>query len=303
MGFQFNAVEAKREKVSVRIGLSSPTGGGKSYSALRLATGMCKEMGVDAKSSILYLGTEKDRDLYYADKFAYSYIPLSAPYSPEMFQAAIQYGNNEGYKVIIIDSASHEWQGEGGILEIQSKMPGNSYVNWGKVKPRHKKFVDEMIKSNAHIICCMRSKMKHEMSQEAGKKTEIKKLGMGVQGDSDLEYEMTVALSLEQDTHIFDASSKDNTNLFEGRNDILTEQDGVNLIKWANDGKTPETVIGVTTIQTLEDTNKAMYDAFMRLDQSKVQEALKSKGFEKLDDLVGVAKEVALEIHGIAKAE
>ena len=140
--FNFEAVEAKREKVSGRVGISAPTGGGKSYSALRLATGMCKEMGVEPKENILYLGTEKDRDLYYADKFSYKYVPLKAPYSPEMFEAAVKYGNTEGYKVIIIDSASHEWDGEGGVLDIQAKMPGNSYTNWGKVKPRHRKFVD-----------------------------------------------------------------------------------------------------------------------------------------------------------------
>ncbi|MCP5006667.1 MAG: AAA family ATPase [Planctomycetes bacterium] len=302
MQFNFNAVEAKREKVSVRVGLSSPTGGGKSYSALRLATGMCEEMGIDPKQNVLYLGTEQDRDLYYADKFSYKYVPLTAPYSPEMFQAAVEYGNNKGYKVIIIDSASHEWNGEGGILEIQSKMPGNSYVNWGKVKPRHKKFVDAMIKSDAHIICCMRSKMKHELSQEAGKKAEVKKVGMGVQGDSDLEYEMTVALSLEQDTHIFDASSKDNTGIFEGRNDILKEEDGRKLIQWANDGKTPEIVIGVTEVKSLKDTDPKMFAAFSSLDQAKLNEELKTRGYESIDGLVDATKETVLEIYNVVRA-
>ena len=46
----------------------------------------------------------------------------------------------------------------------------------------------------------------------------------------------TVTFNIDQETHIATAS-KDNTHLFEGKYEKLTEKDGKRLIDWANTGE------------------------------------------------------------------
>jgi hypothetical protein len=48
----------------------------------------------------------------------YNTIDLEPPYNPERYIEAINACVEAGDEVIIIDSLSHEWNGEGGILQI-----------------------------------------------------------------------------------------------------------------------------------------------------------------------------------------
>ena len=59
----FQVKKANREKIYVKIALMAPSGGGKTYGSLRLATGMAEEIknatGKDAR--ILFANTEQYR--------------------------------------------------------------------------------------------------------------------------------------------------------------------------------------------------------------------------------------------------
>ena len=222
--------KAKREQVWLKVLLSGASGCGKSYSALRIATGIAKQCG----SAIAYIGTEGSRNKYYADEFNYDLLEIEDPFECEKYIEAIDAAVDAGYKVLIIDSMSHEWKW---INDVHDKMPGNSFTNWGKLKPRHRKFMDKVLNSPIHVIATARGKDDWVLEEKNGKQVP-KKVGMGQQQDKDISYEYTVSLMLEQDTHVASAD-KDNTHLFDGRFEVLTEKDGKRLYAWANRGDAP----------------------------------------------------------------
>lgn len=232
MGFK----KAVRENIWAKILEIAPSGGGKSFGALRVATGLAKALSEteNKEHRIAYIGSEGSRDKYYADEFDYDLMQLKAPFTPEKYADAIDEAIDAGYKVIIIDSISHEWSGKGGCLEIHSNMPGNSYTNWSKITPRHDKFTEKLLECDAFIIATVRGKDKYVLEEQNGKQVP-RKVGVGYQQRDDLEYLFTVAFTLEQDTHMFSAM-KDNTHLFENRYDVLTEKDGRLIYEWASGG-------------------------------------------------------------------
>lgn len=228
--------KAVRENIWVKTISIAPSGAGKTYSNLRMAKGMAeeieKETGEEAR--IAFIESESKRSTYYADEFDYDILELKAPFTPESYVDAIDEAIDAGYKILVIDSLSHEWSGKGGLLEIHSKMSGNSYTNWSKLTPRHEKFTDKLIDSPIHIFATVRGKDKYVLEEQNGKQVP-RKVGVGYQQREDLEYLFTVAFTLEQDTHYFN-TVKDNTHLFEDRHEILVEQDGISLYKWATGG-------------------------------------------------------------------
>ena len=92
MGFK----KAKKEQVWLKVLLSGASGSGKSYSALRLATGIYSKCG---GSGIAYIGTEGSRDKYYANEFDYDLCQLQAPYTADKYLAELSTAIKEGYKV------------------------------------------------------------------------------------------------------------------------------------------------------------------------------------------------------------
>ena len=133
MAFKFEAKKAIREKIYVKIALMGSAGSGKSFSALRLATGITeeikKETGKDAR--ILVGNTESGRGRYYANEFDYDVVDLEPPYNPELYVEFIKYAVDNGYSVLILDSTSPEWEGKGGCLDLQQQA-GGKYQDWSR---------------------------------------------------------------------------------------------------------------------------------------------------------------------------
>jgi hypothetical protein len=231
---QFQISKATRNQIKLRAALIAPSGGGKTFSALRLAKGMGEKTGL--------IDTENHRALYYATEFDFQHIPFNPPFSPENYIAAIDFAIANGCKTIILDSASHEWMGLGGILNIKDSMPPsqfqNGFAKWAVLTPRHDAFIDKIQRSDAHLIVCLRGKDEYVLEQNDKGKQVPRKVGVGMQMRDGLEYECTVALLIDQETHKFSVT-KDNTHLFENRYDILTEKDGEALKMWAETGEMP----------------------------------------------------------------
>lgn len=227
MGFQ----KAKKEQIWAKILLNAPSGGGKTYSALRLATGIAKKCG----SRVAAIDTENGRIRYYAEEFDFDDMQLSEPYSPEKYMTAIDEAVKAGYKVLVIDSLTHEWNF---CLDLVNNMPGtNSYTKWKTVTPRHDAFKEKILQSPIYIIATVRGKDEYVLEDSNGKKVP-KKVGLGYSQRDGLEFDYTVTLNLDQNTHRFSAT-KDNTHLFEDRYDVLTEEDGEAIYNWANSGDAP----------------------------------------------------------------
>lgn len=223
--------KAKREKVYVKVLIGGPSGSGKTYSALRLATGIAEESG----GRVAAIDTERGRIRYYADEFDFDDVQLDE-YSPESYIEAITAAVGAGYKVLIIDSLSHEWTY---CTDIHSKMPGNSYTNWAKITPRHDKLMELILQSPLHIISTARGKDEYVLEDKNGKQVP-KKVGKGIKQRDNTEYEYTVVFNVDVANHVADVS-KDNTHLFEGKYEMLTEADGRKLYAWANSGATKKT--------------------------------------------------------------
>jgi hypothetical protein len=140
-----------------------------------------------------------------------------------------------GCEVIIIDSISHEWEGEGGCLELQEKL-GGRYQDWAKITPRHKAFISAILQSNCHIFTTVRRKQDYEMNKDDKGKTTVQKVGTKEVTREGFEYEITLNFEFINDKHLVKAS-KDRTGLFMDKPEfIITPETGKLLMKWANDG-------------------------------------------------------------------
>lgn len=235
----FQVKKAIREKIYVKVALMAPSGGGKTYGSLRLATGMAQEIEKETgkKAKILLANTEQKRGYYYANEFDYDIVDIDAPHEPEKYVDLIDFAVQEGYDILIIDSSSHEWEGKGGCLDLQQKA-GGTYQAWGKVTPRHNKFINAIADSPIHIIATMRGKDQYEMTKDdkTGKAT-VQKLGVGAKQRDGFEYEFTCTFLIDQKTNTAEVQ-KDNTHIFESQGaTLLTEGHGAKLIQWANDGE------------------------------------------------------------------
>ena len=239
------ATKAVRKQVKVKIAIIGPSGSGKSYTALRLTKGL--------GGKTLMCNTEQDRGYFYAEEFDYDIVDIQPPYTPEKYIEVIEYAEQNGYDNLILDSGSHEWSGRGGLLEIHDKMPGNSYTNWGKINPRHNLFIDKQLYSKCNIINCLRGKDQYVLEEKNGKQAP-KKVGMGAEQRANYEYEFTATFMLDQETHIATAM-KDNTHIFEGKYDVLTEEHGKLLKQWANSGAAQASTPPVTPPTTIEPIN------------------------------------------------
>lgn len=280
MGFQVK--KAKREKIYCKIALMAPSGGGKTYSSLRLATGMAKEIEKETgkKAKILMGNTEQKRGYYYANEFDYDIVDIDAPHNPEKYVEFIDFAVKEGYDILILDSSSHEWEGRGGCLELQQQA-GGTYQAWGKVTPRHNKFIEAIADSPIHMIVTMRGKDQYEMtSDDRGKKT-VQKLGVGAKQRDGFEYEFTCTFLIDQKTSMAEAQ-KDNTHIFEHETaTLLSEAYGEKIMQWANsgDGYTPpvrgkETDSAIVTTDDLLNVKKEIVSMCNKLGGTKNEDLM-----------------------------
>jgi hypothetical protein len=272
----FNAKKATRELIWVKLALMAPSGGGKTYSSLRLATGMLeslKEKGLGQNGRILMVNSEQKRGYYYANEFEYDIIDLEAPHTPENYIEAIEWAVKEDYPILILDSTSHEWEGSGGCLELHQKA-GGTFQAWSKITPRHNKFLAAIADSHIQIIATMRGKDQYSIEQ--GDKMSVKKLGVGAKQREGFEYEFTASFLMDQSTNTADVQ-KDNTHLFENLSSILfNEGHGKDVIEWANSGSgyTPP----IRGRESIDDVKSTIIDLCKTLggkDNADLMDALK----------------------------
>lgn len=225
---------ATRKRVKLKLAITGPTGAGKTYSALRLATGLA-----DGKP-IAFIDTENGSASLYSDRFAFDVMDMSAPFSHEKFIASIADAVKAGYGVVVIDSFSHAWEE---ILNYKSKLDqrgGNSYTNWGEAGNKFKGILDAVLQSDIHVICCLRSKMEYVQEKDDRGKTTVRKVGLAPIMRDGISFEFTTVWDCDQAHHA--QPSKDRTGLFGDRIEQITEDHGARLLTWLASGAAPATV-------------------------------------------------------------
>lgn len=232
--------KAERKKAKLRLALAGPSGSGKTYSALLIAKGLGGPVAV--------VDTERGSSELYADNgkidLDFDVLQLEPPYNPSRYIEAIRAAKKGGYNVVIIDSGSHAWMGEGGMLDEVDKATkankGNTMAGWKAVAPLEKKFLEAITGTDIHIIMTLRTKTEWEISKdEKSGKTKPVKVGLKPEQRAGIEYEFTVAFDLSVDGNIATAS-KDRTDLFADQYFTPTEETGKTLLAWLNSGKEVE---------------------------------------------------------------
>jgi hypothetical protein len=235
MNNTFTLRKAERKQAKLRIGLFGPSGSGKTMSALKIAR------GITDWDKICVIDTENGSGEMYSHLGSYNVIAVQAPFNPERYIEAIQAAEKAGMEVIIIDSITHEWQGRGGILELSEDMEKgfkNSFMVWGKLTPRHNKFIDSILESPCHMICCGRAKQDYVINQKEKNGHTInvpEKVGLKAITREGFDYEMT--LSFEIAISHYATTAKDRTGLFMDKPEfIISEAIGETLKKWNEGG-------------------------------------------------------------------
>lgn len=222
--------KAERVKSKLRLGLAGPSGSGKTMSALKVAKGI--------GGPVCLIDTERGSGDLYANLYDYSVISLEPPFKPDLLIDAIHAAEKAGFSVIIIDSLSHFWSDEGGILDQADKMQNsgkNRFTLWADLTPQHRRLVNALLNSPKHIIGTMRSKQEYAMETDDKGKASVKKLGLAPVQREGMEYEFTVFFDVSQDHYA--KATKDRTNMFKDEVFIMDEQTGARLSKWLEEGR------------------------------------------------------------------
>lgn len=259
MGYEFRP--AIRESVGLLIGLIGPSGSGKTYSAMRIASGI-----IGAGNRFALIDTENRRALHYASQFQFDHCELSAPFKSANYADAIKAADTAGYKAIVVDSCSHEWAGEGGVLEFQeaelTRMAGDDWKKreqvkmaaWIKPKMEHKKMVQRLLQTKAHLILCFRAEEKMKMEKDQTGKMQIIPVGFQPVCSKEMPYELTVSFLLSSDHPGigFPIKLQEQHKIIFPAGKLLDEESGKSVAEWAAGGtKQPEEpqIIPVTLTQ------------------------------------------------------
>jgi len=235
--------QAEKRRVKFRGALSGPAGSGKTLGALKVARGLVGPEGL-----ITVIDTERNSSELYADarRFPelgrFDVIEFTPPFTAAVYRQAI-YEAQKGSEAIIIDSLSHAWTGQGGMLEqhgkaVDASRSKNSWEAWRHVTPDHDRLVDEMLACGCHLFVTLRTKTEWVTEKDENGRNKPVKIGLEPRFREGIDYEFTVVWDVRQEDH-YASASKDRTALFSSFNDLLSVRTGEMIRGWVEDGGEP----------------------------------------------------------------
>lgn len=288
-GFTFKT--AKRVGTTTLIGLAGGTGSGKTYSALRLATGLAdgREFGV--------IDTEAGRALHYADEFNFQHGDLGPPFTPDRYREAIVAAEAAGFPVVVVDSMSHEHAGDGGILDMHEAewarlghKESTKFLAWVKPKGQHKRMVSRLLQLRCHLILCFRAEPKIKLVKRGGK-TEVVNAGWQPVVAKGLDFEMTASWMLEHEKPGMAAAPIKLPKQFESifpKDQLIDERAGEKLAAWASGEVAKQSDAGSADDGDPRSIAQRIREEFVEpgvLSRDKAGRVLRGAGLGKKDDL------------------
>lgn len=256
---------AIREKINLLFAIAGASGSGKTYSALLLAQGIAGDNG-----KIAVIDTEAGRSLQYAPKngeqantekgtFNFLHLDFQPPFTPERYIEAIQTCEQAGASVIVIDSASHEWNGEGGIVEMSDgialrkatdnqtgeinfkKLEAVKMLSWAEPKKQHKKMMAKLTQVRSHIIFCLRAEEKFKHIKNHKGFTEVVNQGFQPICEKGFMFEMTASLTLEpinpgKPNYELDKKLNGDMQIIFQNGQLISVEHGKRLKEWSESG-------------------------------------------------------------------
>lgn len=217
--------KATKEQAKLRLAIYAPSGGGKTFTALRIAAGI--------GGTCALIDSERESASKYADRFEFDSCNLSDK-STEGYIVAIK--GAAAYNILVIDSLSHAWLDL--VQEVdqlaQTAFRGSKFNAWSKGTPKQQALVDAILDFPGHIIATMRAKTEWAQEEHNGKKTP-QRVGMAPQQGKGIEYEFDCLMSLTTD-HIA-TIEKDRSGKFQGQIiDKPGEEFGKEMAAWLGQG-------------------------------------------------------------------
>jgi len=243
---EFAIHPANRQGVLPLVGFYGRSGSGKTMSALLFARGI-----VGPKGRIVLIDSENRRGSIFSDQIpgGYSVIDIEPPFSPDRYISAIESAEKSA-DCVVVDSLSHEWSGEGGILDMQEaeldRMAGNDWgkrekckmAAWIKPKKAHKQMVMRLLRSRVALIICLRGEEKTHIIKENGQNKVITDEFSSPLFDQRFIFELLLNLETVADNGVggFVIPRKithpDIAKLLPGKNQQIGVAQGENLARW-----------------------------------------------------------------------
>jgi hypothetical protein len=232
--------KAVRTSVNLIMSVSGVSGSGKTYSALLLAAGLAGPGG-----KVIMIDTENGRGKMYADApgivaalpQGYDYMELTPPFSPARYIQALDVAERAGFKVAVIDSGSHEWEGIGGCSDIAETHK----KRWAEAKKQNKYYVLRLLNSSMHVIICLRAREKTTVipaNKSKSGREEYESKGILPVAEKNFVFEMMCSWMVEETSHL--AVPVKLPEQFQGlftQAKLLTKADGDAIRLWNEGGK------------------------------------------------------------------
>ena len=274
--------KARKSKIKARIAIDGPSGSGKTYTALIAATTLAQG------GKIAVIDTERGSASLYSDKFEFDVLELDK-FSPKTYIDAIEAAERAGYSVIVIDSLSHAWEGEGGALDMVDNAAArsnskNSYTAWRDVTPIHRRMVDAILQSSCHIIATMRSKTEYVLETNSRGQQVPRKVGMAPIQRAGMEYEFTVVGDMDLDHRIVISKSR-----YEPLQDSVETKPTAEFfqpfVDWLSEGESPRSKVAPQPQPSF-----SLDDLIAAFGEDEVKEANNGTMPETVDEIAFVTK-------------
>jgi hypothetical protein len=230
----FTFTPATKEASKARIAFAGPSGSGKTYTALITARALA------AGGKVAVIDTERESASLYADEFAFDTLNMHT-YDPRDLVGALAAAGAAGYAVVVVDSLSHFWMGQGGMLEqvdhaAKRSYGGNSFGGWKEARPMERQMVDALLAYPGHVIVTMRTKSEWVVQENDRGRKEPKKIGTKPEQRDGIEYEFTIVGDMDLE-HTLIVSKSRAKPLADSVIRNPDEKFGEAVLEWLGNGK------------------------------------------------------------------
>ncbi|MFI7642429.1 ATP-binding protein [Nonomuraea sp. NPDC049400] len=202
MNFTFEP--ATKEEAKARVALTGPSGAGKTYTALSLATNLGQNVAV--------IDTERGSASKYRKLFSFNRLNLQS-FEPNTLVQALAAAAHQGHDVVVVDSLTHFWSGTGGMLEqvdsaAKRGYGGNSFGGWKEARPQERAMIDALVSYPGHVIVTMRSKTDYVIEEDQRGRKVPRKVGLKPEQREGIEYEFDVVGDLDHENTLVITKSR-----------------------------------------------------------------------------------------------
>lgn len=225
MAISFRKAEKKRQKL--RLAMYGVSGSGKTYSALRIATGFGGRIAV--------IDSERAASELYSDRFNFDVLALDN-FHPDSYSEAMEIAAKEKFDVVVIDSFSHAWYKLCEEVDkiAKAKYKGNTWSAWSDGNPVQMRLIENILRCPYHLIATMRSSTEWSVEEHNGRKTPVR-VGTSPNQGKGIEFEFTMLMELSPShisTFIKDRTGKFQDKMYEKPDELL----GKEMLDWLNTG-------------------------------------------------------------------